>query len=868
MLYANVRILNLPYSADKSYEYQIPLQLEEKVKPGSIVLVPFGGANKVQTALVQSISNKNMFKKNIKPVLSAPGKYMFVKKELLELCLFMSEKLLCSVGEAAKCVLPAGLGVQKTSFYSLNEEKTGNLPEEIRNSAASDIIKHLSNCKSASETELAGLFGYAASNCMKKLVSLGICSSFEDYTCKVSEKKEKYVEINEDAHILEAINTGKIKLTPKQSDMYELLSEEDTALTVSELLDMAGVSSPAVLRELAKKGAVRVYDVGNDRQSEVVVGFNDGIYSDFELEDEQITAYEKLYELYKSDSPKAALLHGVTGSGKTNVILKLIDRVLEDGKTVIVLVPEIALTSQTVGRFAARYKKDGIALIHSGLSAGERIDAWRKINDGEAKIVIGTRSAAFAPVENLGLIVMDEEHEGSFKSDKSPKYHARDIARFRCAYNNALLVMASATPSIESYYRAKSGRYELVELNKRYGGAELPEVEFYDMKNEPYFVMPEDRFEPAGIISGNTAEELTGDFIPDETSDNQSENPEKSALPLVVGKKLESELTECLERREQSIVFINRRGYRAFALCRSCGYVFTCPNCSVSMTYHKGKKEKNGRMVCHYCGYYEEIPRICPECGKKRVSFVGSGTQLLEESLKKTFVDANIIRMDADTTKGKASHQKILNEFRCGNADILVGTQMVAKGHDFPRVSLVGVALADTSLFVNDFRANEKTFSLITQVLGRAGRSKSKGKAVIQTYVPDNDVLNLAAKQDYKTFYEKEIAFRKANVFPPFCDIVTVGFSAMVENDLVNAVKLFAKGLDETAKNEYSDVKFILYGPFKNEIYRMAGKYRMRFIIKCRNTSRTREMLSKLMKKYTAAFKNVNVSVDINPTNL
>ncbi len=868
MLYANVRILNLPYSADKSYEYQIPLQLEEKVKPGSIVLVPFGGANKVQTALVQSVSDKKVFKKNMKPVLSVPGKYMFVKKELLELCLFMSDKMLCSVGEAVKCVLPAGLGVQKTSFYSLNEEKAENLPDEIENSAASDIIKHLRNCKSASETELAGEFGYAASNCMKRLVSLGICTSYEDYICKIPTKKEKYVEINDDAHIIDAINTGKIKLTPKQSDMYELLSEEGEAIPVDELLEMAGVSSPAVLRELAKKGAVRVYDIDTDRSEGVLTQLESGLYGDFELEDEQTSAYERLFELYKSDSPQAALLYGVTGSGKTNVILKLIDKVLEDGKTVIILVPEIALTSQTVGRFAARYKKDGIALIHSGLSAGERIDAWRKITDGDAKIVIGTRSAVFAPIDNLGLIVMDEEHEGSFKSDKSPKYHARDVARFRCAYNNALLVMASATPSIESYYRAKSGRYNLVELNKRYGGAELPEVEFYDMKNEPYFVMPEDRFEPAELISGNFAEELSGDFVPDETTENQSEDPEKSALPLVVGKKLESEIAECLERREQAILFINRRGYRAFALCRSCGYVFTCPNCSVSMTYHKGKKDRNGRMVCHYCGYSEDIPQVCPECSKKRVSFVGSGTQLLEESLKKTFSDANVIRMDADTTKGKSSHEKILSEFRNGNADILVGTQMVAKGHDFPKVSLVGVALADTSLFVNDFRANEKTFSLLTQVLGRAGRSNSKGKAIIQTYVPDNDVLNLAAKQDYKTFYEKEISFRKANVFPPFCDIVTVGFSAMVENDLINAVKVFAKGLDETAKNEYSDVKFILYGPFRNEIYRIAGKYRMRFIIKCRNTARTREMLSKLMKKYTAAFKNVNVSVDINPTNL
>lgn len=863
MQYASVRIMNLPYSADKSYEYLIPAQLEKEVRAGSVVLVPFGGANSVQIGLVESVSDKKQCKREVKPILSAPGKYMFVKEELLALCRYMSEMLLCSVGDAVKCVLPAGLGVKKTVFYSLNEEKCCNLPETEINSAVGEMISYIRQRGKVSESELEREFGFAASHCIKQLIKLGACTGVPGYVCRVNSKIEKFASVNTDNNILEAVNNGKIRLTPKQADVYNTLLLADGDMPVNELLQTINAKTPAVIKELAKKGVIRVYDVDHDRSESVLTEFESTQYGDFELSNEQNDAYSKLYELYKSEDAQAALLWGVTGSGKTNVILKLIDRVIESGKTVIVLVPEIALTSQTVGRFAARYKKEGIALIHSGLSVGERIDAWRRITDGEAKIVIGTRSAVFAPVENLGLIVMDEEHEGSFKSDMSPKYHARDIARFRCAYNKALLVMASATPSVESFYKANTGKYKLIKLQNRYGGVSLPDVSFYDMKDEPFYVMPEDSFDTSA--KHDEGAEL-GMYTPAELANENG--AESEAIPLLIGKQLEEEISSCLDRKEQAILFINRRGYRAFAVCRSCSYVFTCPNCSVSMTFHKNKRTNSKRMTCHYCGYTESVPEVCPECGKKHISFVGSGTQLLEETLNRQFPNARVLRMDADTTGGKFAHEKILSEFRKGEADILVGTQMVAKGHDFPKVSLVGVALADTSLFVNDFRANEKTFSLLTQVLGRAGRSGKTGKAVLQTYVPDNDVLNLAAKQDYESFYNAEIQFRKANVFPPFCDIVTLGFSSVVENDLINAVKIFGADLDRMAKEEYDDVKFILFGPFRNEIYRLAGKYRMRFIIKCRNTARMRELLSKLVKKYSSSLKNVSISADINPTNL
>ena len=849
MQYASVRILSLPTGADKSYEYHIPLHLEGKVSAGNVVLVPFGGANKVLPALCESVSDTKTCTREVKPILAVPGKAFSLSGELLSLCKYMRDTLLCSTGDAARAMLPPGMTVFRTVYYSVNNEDVPGKPEKISDSAANSVFEFIKSKGIVSKEELSSEFGPASRNCIKKLISYGMCLSEDGYNCKVHEKSAKYVEFCRDSDAVRELEAGLLKLPKKQMTVYELICEQNGPLAVSEVMDEAEIDSVQPIVELSKKGIVRFFDMEVDRSEGILTEFGGDMYGEFELSDEQSSAYEQLLALYNDDEAKAALLWGVTGSGKTNVILKLIDRVLESGKTVIVLVPEIALTSQTVGRFTARYRKSGIALLHSGLSDGEKADAKKRIADGDAKIVIGTRSAVFAPINNLGLIVMDEEHESSFKSDRAPKYHARDIARFRCAYNNALLVMASATPLIESFYRAKTGRYSLVTLKNRYGTASLPNVSFYDMKDEPYFVMPEDKFDA------------------DTTAGNGDVSAEDSALPLILGKKLTEEISSCLEKNEQSMLFINRRGYRAFALCRNCGYTFTCPNCSVSMTHHKDKRTGRARMVCHYCGETGNVPDTCPECGKQRVTFVGSGTQLLEETLNKQFPNARVLRMDADTTSGKFAHEKILSQFRNRDADILVGTQMIAKGHDFPGVSLVGVALADTSLFVNDFRANEKTFSLLTQVLGRAGRSGRTGKAVLQTYVPDNDVLNMAARQDYESFYESEIKFRKANVFPPFCDIVTIGLMSEVENDLVNAVKNVHSEIDRLARGKYSDVKFILFGPFKNEIYRIAGKYRMRFILKCRNSAKTREMLASILNK-TAGFKNVSASVDINPTNL
>lgn len=839
MTFAKVHIINAPYHIDKAYTYHLPLELEKKVRIGSVVVVPFGGGNKQKLGLVTEICTESDCKIT-KPVLGVPGKYMFVDEELLQLCKFMKEHLFCSLGDAVSCVLPSGLGVKSTKVYSVKDKKNENL---TLNHSSLYVLAEIGKRGEMSESELKSTFGAGAVACARALEKMELLSSFDDYECKINTKSEKYVVLSEDERVISDISDGTLKMSPKQINVFEALLRYESPCPVTELCEISG-AGVSVINELSKKGVITFANVDSDRNKELLSGYSDKGYSkDFELSDMQKDALGTLLDLYSKDEAAAALLHGVTGSGKTNVMLKLIQKVLDDGKNVIVLVPEIALTGQTVGRFTSVFG-DKIALIHSALSGGERMDAYKSITEGKARIVIGTRSAVFAPVKNLGLIVIDEEQESSFKSEKSPRYHARDIARFRCAYNKALLLLASATPSIDSYYKAKTGKYTLVSLTERYGGIKLPEVLFHDMRNEPYFEMKNE-------FDENENEQIAG------------------GIPTTVGSTLEAELAENLVNGEQSILFINRRGFRSFAQCHSCGHTFSCPNCSVTLTHHRNKRYSRDTMTCHYCGHSEEMPKECPVCKKSEsIVYMGAGTQLLENQLTKMFPNMRILRMDADTTGGKFSHEEILEKFRNKEADVLVGTQMVAKGHDFPDVSLVGVINADTSLYMNDFRANEKTFSLLTQVLGRSGRSGKRGRAVIQTYNPDNDVLGLCSKQDYEQFYEREILFRKASVFPPFCDIITITFSGEIENDVINAVKQFGQGLDEAAKKDYSDTKFILYGPFRNDVYKIAGRFRMRYLLKCANNAKMRNMISNLLIKYMGGLKNVSISADVNPQNL
>ena len=538
------------------------------------------------------------------------------------------------------------------------------------------------------------------------------------------------------------------------------------------------------------------------------------------LSEAQSKAYSAIEAELKRDEARAALLFGITGSGKTKVIMRAIDETLADGKNVIMLVPEISLTPQTVNIFCRRYG-ERVAVIHSSLSQGERLDAWRRIKRGEVDLVIGTRSAIFAPLDDIGMIVIDEEHEHTYKSESDPKYHARDIAAYRCGRAKALMLLASATPSLESFHKAKSGIYTLVPLRERYGGVKLPDAVIVDMREE--------------LRLGNTSP---------------------------ISDRLLKSLGEVYENDKQAILFLNRRGYSSQISCKECGDVLTCPRCSVSLTYHTNSD--GGKLLCHMCGYSERVPRKCPSCDGDRLSFLGYGTQKLESELNKYAPDMTVMRMDADTTGGKMSYDRMLEDFREGRADILLGTQMVAKGHDFPRVTLVGVALADTSLYVSDFRAAERTFSLLTQVIGRAGRAGERGLAVIQTFAPKNEVIRLACEQNYEKFYEGEIALRKELAYPPFCDIVELTLTSEDEQELFRESKRLSDTILEKLKGDYGRQPFIVFGPFEAQVYKLNEKYRMRMVVKCRLNRISRALFHELLLEFSLARK-VTLAIDFNP---
>ena len=534
----------------------------------------------------------------------------------------------------------------------------------------------------------------------------------------------------------------------------------------------------------------------------------------------QMAAYDTIEGLYLEPAPRAALLYGVTGSGKTKVIMKTIDKVIEDGKSVIMMVPEIALTPQTVGIFCKRYG-ERVAVIHSSLSQGERLDAWRRIRRGDVDLVIGTRSAVFAPLSNLGMIVIDEEHEHTYKSESDPKYHARDVAAYRAGKNNALMLLASATPSLESFYKAEQGKYTLVPLRERYGGFRLPDAVIVDMREEMRL----------------------GNLTP-------------------ISDRLLHSLEDVRDNDRQAILFLNRRGYNSQISCKSCGEVITCPRCSVSLTYHSSAN--GGRLLCHLCGHTEPAPHKCPSCSSENLSFLGFGTQKVEGALAEYLPDMRVMRMDADTTGAKQSYDRMIDDFRQGNHDILLGTQMVAKGHDFPKVTLVGVVLADTSLYLSDFRASEKTFSLLTQVIGRAGRASDNGVAVIQTYSPKHEIIKLACTQNYDEFYRGEIEIRRSLAYPPFCDMVQLTVVGSDEREVLSASTELSEAIISRIKGEYSSLPFTVFGPFEAQVYRINEKYRMRMVVKCRLGRDSRRLFHELLCLFSEK-RNVSLAIDLNP---
>jgi primosomal protein N' (replication factor Y) len=824
-----VHILDIPYQLDKAYDYYVPLHLRDNITAGKIAVVPFGGGNIKQLALVvgtPSAAEVTTPPDRMKPVLSvidSPAN-LALNAELLKLCFFMKDYTFCTVGDAVKTLLPSGIFAKYNEIYSVISQ----INDAVLTPDALIVYNFIKDKGAAPITLIKSKYGNKAFKAVNKLVEVGLIRCDIEFHRSDIRKTETLVSLGGDYN-------AELKTGPKQAAVIAYLLENGRT-PVNELRGTLDVS-PATLKSLAAKDIISTekIDISEyaNRIKDPYGGLNAAIPDENILSAEQNEAYERLCSLYETGEAKAALLHGVTGSGKTRVIKALMDRVIADGRKVICLIPEIALTPQTV-MFYKAYYGERVVVVHSMLSAAERYDAWRKMMSGEADICVGTRSAVFAPFVTIGLIIIDEEQEYTYKSDQNPRYHARDIARFRCAGHKALMLLSSATPSLESVLKARSGLYSLVTLMNRYGGAVLPQVITADMK----------------------ADALNGRVSP-------------------IGSVLESEIQKNLDSGEQTILFLNRRGYNNYVSCPICGEVIMCPHCSVSMTYHNPHggygfiNNESAHLKCHYCGNITEKPSVCPKCGSPHITFLGYGTQKAEEELKKLFPTARIKRLDSDSASGRAPMDDILERFRGREYDILLGTQMVAKGHDFPYVSLSAIISADMSLYVSDFRANERAYSLITQVMGRAGRADIPGRAVIQTYNPSHPVLRLAAEQDYDAFYEDEIAYRRSLAFPPFCDIISVMFVSDSESEVSKTASLFAARLRNLLKGEYADVHTYIFGPFEAPVFKVNEKYRMRVIVKCKYGSRVRELFSGLLLEFNGKdYKNINISADVNPTNI
>lgn len=797
-LVASVALEGATFAFDRLYTYAVPIDMYDSVKKGIRVLVPFGRGNIKKQGIIFSLFEDEI--KDLKKLISLIDKSPVLNDEMLLMAEYMQQNVFCTYYDAVHLMLPTGLSYKLIDFYSANEEFSPELLKENEREIYNFLLKN--GEKTAEELKTGfGVEKQLLDELEQKEALIKSC----DAKRKIGDATQKWVRLAEEL--------PDIKFTPRQKEVVELLNSVGSA-SVKEICYFTGVSQ-SVIEGLVKKQAAVFFtkQVYRTLKNEIKEKTDKKII----LTDEQKQAFSGLKEKYLSDSPETALLYGVTGSGKTQVFLSLADEVINAGKGVIVMVPEISLTPQLISIFSERYGSK-IAVFHSAMSLGRRMDEWQRIRDGKALIAIGTRSAVFAPFKSLGLIIIDEEQEHTYKSEKTPRFHTRDLARFRTAYHKGLLCLASATPSIESYTNAKNGKYSLFTLKNRYGDAILPTVETVDMKAE--------------LMNGNTG---------------------------VLSTRLYEETANALKNKNQVILLLNRRGHNTYVSCAECGYVESCPNCSISLTYHSA----NERLVCHYCGYSKKADRICPECASEHMKFSGLGTQKAESELKSLFPNAKILRLDADSTAARDSYATYLGDFARGEYDILLGTQMVAKGLDFPNVTLVGVLGADSAMYSEDYRSFERSFALLTQVVGRAGRGNEAGKAIIQTINPESDIIELAKNQDYDSFYNNEILTRKLMIYPPYCDICVVSTAATVKENAKNVADALLKKITELISGKYNDVRLIVLGPSPAAIARVNNKYRFRMIIKCKNNKEFRKMLREAVDIKTAG--DTSISVDINP---
>ena len=813
VLVAAVAVDKCLYPFDKLYDYIVPNSFEGSVGVGRLITVPFGKGNKKRVALVYGLERKACDASKLKPIADISQNGVVLSNEQLSLSVWLKENTFCTYFDAVRTILPPGLNFSICSSYCLGREMAADREKLSREELA--VLEELETVKSEKKLSqlIVELGGSDRGKAVEGLKNKGFILTNEEMKRRIGDETEQMVRLAEDFEQ----NDRAAKLTAKQKAVIDALAEYEAA-SVKEICYICGVTS-VVIKNLVKYGLLEEYTYTISR-IDTSEGERVRDPEDIVLSPCQQAAYDRLEAMTDGKQPRCALLHGVTGSGKTSVFIKLIDKTIKGGRTALMLVPEISLTPQMVKNFRELFGNT-VAIVHSSLSMGQRADEYKRIREGGAKIVIGTRSAVFAPLDNIGIIVIDEEGEHTYKSDRSPRYHARNVAKQRCFRHNSLLLLASATPSPDSMYNAKSGRYNLVTLKERYNRSELPEVFTVDMKAE--------------YENGNR-----GNF----------------------SQALLHEIELNLQKGEQTLLLLNRRGYHTHISCIKCGKVMECPNCGLPLTYHKA----NETLCCHYCGHTEKMPDSCPLCKSRYITQSGTGTQRIEDEIKQYFPKARILRMDADTTMSKNAFANRFEEFGRGEYDIMVGTQMIAKGLDFENVTLVGVLSIDKSLYAGDYLGYERTFSLITQVVGRSGRGGKTGRAYLQTFSPDHYVLQLAARQDYDEFYSQEIEVRKALLFPPFCDICLVGFSSLLEQPCMQAARRFLDIFKARIGKEPKELPIRVLGPTKMGTGRLGGRFRNKLIIKCKFNRQFRAVLGDvLLEAYKdKAFLNVNFFVDIN----
>ena len=812
MTTARIAVSGVTYWVDKPYTYSIPAKLSGRVRPGIRVAVPFGGS-RPREGVVLALGGAA--DRRLKPILDVLDDEPLLSERQLQLAMWMRERFFCTVMDGIRAMLPAGLWYRVSPVYCLPDGMDSERAYELAGSSKNErlildaVLGHGGRCE-LSDIEL--LFG--AKNpgpALASLVKKGALAADAEAVRRAGDKTIRKVTLAVSPE--EALEQAeKNRRALRQSAVLRVLAELHTA-AVADICYFTGATREAV-KSLEKKGLVTVSRQEVYRRPDYASGERQPMPV---LNDDQQKAFEGLRELLQSGSPQAALLFGVTGSGKTTIYIRLIDEVLRRGRSAILLVPEIALTPQMLQTFSGHFG-DSVAVLHSSLSMGERYDEWKRIRSGDAKLVIGTRSAIFAPAADLGIVIIDEEQEDTYKSETTPRYHARDIAKYLCAHSGALLLLGSATPDVGSRYFAETGRYRLFRLPGRYNEMRLPEVRIADMKLE--------------LKHGNATS---------------------------ISSLLRGEIEENLRRDEQTILFINRRGASKMVTCMECGHVYKCPNCTANLTYHS----VGDRLICHYCGHVRPRDRVCPECGG-RLSFTGSGTQKVVEELEELFPETPILRMDTDSVAPVGSHRTLFERFRAERIPILVGTQMVTKGLNFENVTLVGVLSADQSLYNSDYRAGERTFSLITQVIGRSGRFEKPGRAVIQTFTPENEIIRQAARQDYDSFYEDEIALRRLTGTPPFSDMYVLTAAGEDEDAVLRCCRdIRAAMLRLTRDIPESRV----LGPAPLPIARIGGVWRYRVTVEAPEKSPIRATVSQALMECNNSkiYRGVSLYADYNP---